>query len=111
MGNSHHVFRSDRLRDLQGRRSQQEFALWLGINQSQLQKYLNGRSDPSAAIIAKIATRTGVSADWLLGLSDAPNQQMASLSSDELAFLEAAKKGLDIDALLALVAFLKGSDQ
>lgn len=111
MGKTEHVFRSDRLRQLQGKRSQQEFAEYLGINQSQLQKYLNGRVDPSAAILAKIALRMGVSVDYLLGLSDAANEQLTSLSSNELAFLEAAKQGLDVNALMSLVAFLKGSNK
>lgn len=108
MGKPDHVFRSDRLLELQGDRSQQEFASRLGINQSQLQKYLSGRTEPTAAVVARMSRGAGVSSDWLLGLSDDRHGQMPPLSSEEMAFLEAAKQGLNVDALLALVAFLEG---
>lgn len=87
MAKQRHVFRSDRLRDLQGNMGQQEFADYLGINQSQLQKYLHGRSDPSAAILVKIALRLKVTSDYLLsGMPEKPSDQIPGLSS-KLALL------------------------
>lgn len=113
MGRSEHVFRSDRLRMLQSERkyTQQEMADLIGVNQSQLQRYLNGRSEPTAAVVAKMARKLSVSTDYLLGLVDRPSQIISELSRDEVALLEAVKNGLNIEALQALLTFLKGSDK
>lgn len=99
MRKSESVFRADRLAQLQGQRNQQEFADYLGINQSQLQKYLSGRSEPTVAVITRMASRARVSSDWLLGLSDKATEQMpfsrgnlmlllSTLSQDELEQVE-----------------------
>jgi len=44
----------------------------LGINQ--INRYENGLSDPSAAVLATIAQTLEVSADYLLGLADDPKE-------------------------------------
>lgn len=106
MRKSESVFRADRLAQLQGQRNQQEFADYLGINQSQLQKYLSGRSEPTVAVITRMASRARVSSDWLLGLSDKATEQMpfsrgnlilllSTLPQDELDRIERL-----IDAML-----------
>lgn len=108
-----HVFKGDRMREQRERRglTQYELGKLIGGSQHQVARYEIGERIPQSDTLAKIAMALGCSADYLLGLVDTPNQYMPSLSSDELALLEAAKKGLDIDALLSLVAFLKGSDK
>lgn len=110
MGKTETVFRSDRLRLLQGKRTQQELADLIGINQSQLQRYLSGRSEPTAAVVARMARRLSVSADYLLGLVDRPSEMIAELSRDELALLDVIKNGVSFEAIQALMAFLKGAD-
>lgn len=87
------VFRSDRLLSMQKGRSQIDFATFLGIDQSQLQKYLNGSSDPSAANLAKIAKKLGVSSDWLIGLSDDQQFVVGDLTAFEKRVVKAFRDG------------------
>ena len=62
----------DRLRTLRGAGSQSEFALKIGVKQTSYSSWERGIKDPAAQTIAQIASTFGVSADWLLGLTDAP---------------------------------------
>lgn len=62
----------DRLRALRGAQSQTDFALKIGVKQTSYSSWERGIKDPAAQTIAQIASTFGVSADWLLGLSDAP---------------------------------------
>lgn len=55
----------------------------LHINQAQLAKYLNGSTQPTAAIVAKIAVHGSVSMEWLMGISEDPQLRIGSLSADE----------------------------
>src|SRR4051794_10116870 len=50
--------------------SQRELARRCGLNQLQIYRYEHGLSDPSATIVLTIARILGVSADYLLGLTD-----------------------------------------
>lgn len=63
------VFR-DRLRQLCGDRSNIEFAAFLGMSRQTIGFYLNGDRIPDALTLTEIAKKCGISADWLLGLSD-----------------------------------------
>lgn len=55
--------------------SQLTIARKLGVQVPQYQRYEWGKTTPSADVIVKMATTFGVSADYLLGLSDEPNQK------------------------------------
>lgn len=59
-----------RLKKLRGTVSQSEFAAQLGIKQTSYSAYERGRMEPSASMIVLICKNAGVSADWVLGLSD-----------------------------------------
>lgn len=59
-----------RFRELQGERSNKEFSDFLGISRQTVGFYCNGDRIPDALGIKTIAEKCGVSADWLLGLSD-----------------------------------------
>ena len=59
-----------RLRELQGDRSNVEFAAFLGMSRQTIGFYLNGDRIPDILALRQIAERCNVSADWLLGLSD-----------------------------------------
>ena len=59
-----------RFRELQGERSNTEFADFLGISRQTVGFYCNGDRIPDAVVLRQIAEKCGVSADWLLGLSE-----------------------------------------
>lgn len=61
---------SERLRELQGDRSNVEFAAFLGMSRQTIGFYLNGDRIPDILALRQIAEHCSVSADWLLGLSD-----------------------------------------
>lgn len=50
--------------------SQGEFARCIGIGQVSVSQYERGDREPSLSKLKQIAERLGVSADWLLGLTD-----------------------------------------
>lgn len=50
--------------------TQQEFADWFCVSRDTAWKILNGQRKLNADEITEICTEFGVSADWLLGLSD-----------------------------------------
>ena len=77
------VFRGDRLSSIRKTRqfTQDELADRLELGHSQLNKYENGKSDPSPEIIVRLATELNVTADWLLGLVDEPDQRIGKLDS------------------------------
>lgn len=61
---------TERFRELQGARSNTEFAEFLGISRQTVGFYWNGDRVPDAITLIKIAKKCEVSADWLLGLSN-----------------------------------------
>lgn len=61
---------SDRLVELQGERTQKEFARYLGIPLNTYTNWLLHSRKPTMDAIVLICTKVSVSADWLLGLSD-----------------------------------------
>lgn len=65
---------SDRLSKLMKERNitQEQLAHELGVKRQTVSLYKNGQSTPDAAQLKNIAMFFGVSADWLLGLSDTP---------------------------------------
>lgn len=77
------VFRGDRLRQLREARgfSQDELAAQLGFGAAQMNRYENGKADPSLDGITRIANALQVTTDWLLGLTDDPQSR---LEEDEI---------------------------
>lgn len=61
-----------RLKSLIGDNSVTSFARSIGVAQQTLDNYLRGR-DPKASFVYRLCLELGVSADWLLGLSDDPS--------------------------------------
>ena len=88
------VFR-DRFNELKGDRNQQEFADFLGISRPTVALYASGERIPDAVILKQIAERCGVSADYLLGLSD------AATADKNLQFV-CDYTGLAVDEIMAL---------
>ncbi len=79
---------TERFRELQGERSNTEFADFLGISRQTVGFYCNGDRVPDALTLIKISQKCGVSADWLLGLSDYKNKETESTSAKELGLSE-----------------------
>lgn len=65
-----------RLRGVRGQMTQAEFAQLLGISRSGYSHYESGRLEPNLQLLWSIGERTGVSIDYLLGLSENPARDM-----------------------------------
>ncbi len=74
------------------------FAASLGISRQSLGYYLNGERIPDALILRQMAEKCNVSADWLLGLSDAKKNTPSTRAA-------CAYTGLSEDAVNALEWF------
>lgn len=59
-----------RLNELRGEMSVAAFARSLNMPQNTLDCYIKGRRKPSVDLLIRVCDKCGVSADWLLGLSD-----------------------------------------
>lgn len=87
---------SERLRSLRIKKkmSQQEMADFLGITRQGYAKYENNDSEPSFAMLEKIASFFGVTTDDLLGVRNTVNVagKDISLTDDELKLFNELKK-------------------
>lgn len=63
------IFR-ERFSQLRGDMKQDEFAEFLGFSRPTVALYESGKRVPDAVALKTIAEKCGVSADWLIGLSD-----------------------------------------
>ena len=59
-----------RLKEVRNSLSQNEFAKTLGIPQTSYSRYESGKNEPDYELLVAICRTFGVSADWLLGLTD-----------------------------------------
>ncbi len=59
-----------RINEVRGEISVNAFAKKIGIKQKSLDMYLKNERKPSVDLITCVCSNLGVSADWLLGLSD-----------------------------------------
>ena len=62
-----------RLRRLIGDGSVSAFARRTGLRQASVDRYVKAAHAPNAEALRAIATRCGVTTDWLLGLADSPS--------------------------------------
>ena len=83
---------SSRLKTLIGDESVSSFARKAGLKQASVDRYVRGVHAPNAEAICTIATRFGVSADWLLGLSENQNGEGGDSDSWRQAALNARHK-------------------
>lgn len=58
----------DRLESMRGDLSQKKFAALLGVPINTYTNWVRGIREPSMSAIINIATRLGVTADWLIGI-------------------------------------------
>ncbi|QYY44724.1 helix-turn-helix domain-containing protein (plasmid) [Aneurinibacillus thermoaerophilus] len=84
-----------RLKELRGKRTQEEIAKQIGLSRARYSHYENERSQPDHETLQKIADFHGVSIDYLLGRTDTPEKEDSNEDinkSDEEEF----RKWLDI---------------
>jgi transcriptional regulator with XRE-family HTH domain len=96
----------ERLREWREKRgwSQRELARLCGLGEAQVSKYENGHTDPSASVLKAMCSQLGVSADYVLGLSDSPRGDLVTaLRDDERQLLEALLAG-DGPTVLTIVS-------
>lgn len=89
--------RGDRLKEIRELRqiSQRELASACGLGEKQIWRYENGKNDPEADTLARIAKELDVTADYLLGLVDDPRERLEEeeLSPTERKLLSAYRRG------------------
>jgi len=98
--------RGDRLKALREARrlTQDDLAQALDISEPQIWRYENGESKPRGDVVIKFATFFGVSADYLLGLSDNPGINLdGDLSPKERAAIAAWRRGERFEAVKVIV--------
>jgi len=97
----------DRLKELRGGDSQTSFCHKIQQKQGTYSAWERDEKDPSSTAIALICSRCGVSADWLLGLSDAASVTVTAVPEPQAdAYwrdLVASQQGT-ISSLTALLA-------
>jgi transcriptional regulator with XRE-family HTH domain len=92
-----HAFRGDRLRRRreQLHLAQLDLAVQTGAGPQQIHRYEAGEAEPSPYQLKRLAKALGVSADYLIGLSDLEHLPIeeSSLSPEERRFIEALRQG------------------
>lgn len=81
--------------------TQEELAEKISVGVIQINRYENGKNQPTADVLMRIATALGVSADYLLGLSDDPssNIKFDQLTAQERMVLSAMRRGEPMEAI------------
>ncbi len=81
------------MQEIRARRglTQTELATRIGASNNQVGRYEAGESDPSIEVLVRLVNQLGVSADWLIGVSDVENRTPDGLSPLEIQLLEALR--------------------
>lgn len=83
--------------------TQKQVADAIGMRESSYQRYEQGRSLPSVAILERIADAYNVSTDYLLGRTDTPNFNIEPLAADEETIKEIRRAAMaEVDKQIAL---------
>jgi transcriptional regulator with XRE-family HTH domain len=97
------MLRSDRLKYLREQHgfTRQTLATALSLSEKQIWRYEAGRSDPTSAVVAKIAQILNVSTDFLLNLTDVPLTSLSEndLSPEEKEIVLALRRGDKLGAI------------
>jgi transcriptional regulator with XRE-family HTH domain len=85
--------------------SQVTLAEQIGTNQAQISKYESGESVPPSDTLAELSRVLGVSADWLLGLTDevSSTAYQEKLSTKERQAVSAWRRGERLKAIKTIV--------
>ncbi len=104
------IFRGDRLRDARERHglTQEDISERIGASKAQINRYENGKSDPTPDVLMRLATELDVPIDWLLGRSDDEPLAGSGNTPEEDALLRYARKG-DVEGAMRLLLKMKRS--
>lgn len=100
----------DRLRWLRSHAdlSQADVAEQIGMSESQVLKWENGKAEPDAKSLRKLAGMFGVTTDYILGLTDNPRGYMdTDLSASEWAIIRAVREANFTDFMALVTENLK----
>lgn len=101
--------RGDRLREIRAKRglSQRELAQRCDLGEQQIWRYENNETDPSGAIVMRIAKELEITTDYLLGLVDEPTDHLSTndLTPAEWRLVQAYRNG-DLGHLLDMAKHL-----
>ena len=100
----------ERMKMLQGKRSQREFAEYLSIPLNSYTNWFLYDRNPSIDTLYSICTKLGESADWLLGLSDCRAPGGDAANAPRIADLEKQVHDLEVEnaALQKALSLLGG---
>ena len=100
----------DRVKAIQAGESTRKFASRLGMTQQTVALYLSGKSKPSFDFVVNVSRHLGISADWLLGLSDCRAPGCDAVNAPQIAALEKKLHDLEVEnaALQKALALLGG---
>lgn len=105
------MFRGDRLKEVREARglTQSELADLIKGKQQQIAYYENKDRYPRTDTLVKLVNVLGCSADYLLGLSEKPGEQVSGLTAAERELLDVLGSGVTLDQVQALMILFKGS--
>lgn len=100
----------ERVNTLKENVSTRKFASSLGMTQQTVALYLSGKSKPSLDFLVNVSRHFGISADWLLGLSDCRAPGGDAANAPQIAALEKKIHDLEVEnAALQKALSLLGS--
>ena len=96
---------------MRGDENQRNFAQKINLKQTTYSNYESGQREPGLQIVGDVSTQFGVTADWLLGLSDsrAPNGAVtasggsAAASHNSTATVTGGASAAEISRLLGII--------
>ena len=93
---------ADRFIELRGKRTQEEFAKFLGISRPTVGFYESGQRIPDALILRQIAEKCNVSADYLLGLTDekTPDQSIQAICKKNAVIEQVIKNNTEATIII-----------
>lgn len=104
-----------RLREIRESRglTQKDLADRVGMSDQQIYRYESDKTDATGEALTKLSKALEVSADYLLGLVDEPNDHLReeSLSPVEQRLIWALRHGYIVEAFKTLASGLEGFDQ
>lgn len=78
------------------KKTQREFAEYVGCTAATLSAYKNGSKSPSLEIIKNMAQKCNISIDWLCGLTDESNHNMPRTYADIIKLLVSMDQGIPL---------------